>query len=81
MTQKPTMRRCVVLLIAGLLTLPVAAWAIVAVAALLGAMGDADGQTLLWRLAGLCGAAWVVDLVCLVVLQAVNSLGGDDPRD
>jgi hypothetical protein len=81
MAQKPLPRRLLLLLIAGVVILPMAAWAIVAVAALLGAMGDDAGQILLNRLAWLCGALWVVDLVSLVVVQAINSLGDTDQHE
>jgi hypothetical protein len=74
MTEKPVSRRAVVLLIAGVAVLPLAAWAVVAVAALLGAMEDAAGELMLRRIAWLCGALWAIDLVCLVVALAINSL-------
>jgi hypothetical protein len=81
MDRKPTPQRILLLLIVGLLLLPLVAWTIVGVAALLGAMGDGEGRILLNRLAALCGGLWVVDLVCLVVLQAFRSLGERDPRE
>jgi hypothetical protein len=79
MNQRPVARRFVLLLVAGLLVLPIAAWAIVAVSSLVGAMGDSEGEILLRRLAWGCGALWIVDLVSLVVVQALNSLGDDEP--
>lgn len=80
MNQRPVARRFVLLLIAGLLVLPIAAWAIVAVSSLVGVMGDAEGEILLRRLAWGCGALWIVDLVALVVVQALNSLGDGERR-
>jgi hypothetical protein len=84
MAHERVSRRIVFLLVTGVLLLPIAAWAVVAVSALLGAMGDADGALWLRRLAWLCGALWLVDLVCLVVVQALNSLSdtdqGEEPR-
>ena len=74
MVEKPVPRRLTVLLIVGVVVLPIAAWAVVAVAALLGAMQDAAGELMLRRLAWLCGALWAVDLVSLVVALAINSL-------
>jgi len=79
MTEKPVSRRAVILLIAGVAVLPLAAWAVVAVAALLGAMEDAAGELMLRRIAWLCGALWAIDLVCLVVVLAINSLS-EPPR-
>jgi hypothetical protein len=80
MNQRPVARRFVLLLVAGLLVLPIAAWAIVAVSSLVGVMGDTEGEILLCRLAWGCGVVWIVDLVALVVVQAVNSLGDGDRR-
>jgi hypothetical protein len=81
MTEKPVPRRAVILLIAGVVVLPLAAWAVVAVAALLGAMNDAAGELLLRRIAWLGGALWAVDLVCLVVALAINSLSEPPPEE
>ncbi len=81
MAPRPVPRRTVILLLTGVLVLPIAAWAIVAVSALLAAMGDAEGALWLRRLAWVGGAVWAVDLVCLVVVQAINSLGDADPPD
>jgi hypothetical protein len=78
MSQKPLSRRILLPLVAGLLILPVAAWAIVAMGALLNAMGDAEGQVFANRLAWGCGVLWVLDLVCLVVIQAIHALGETD---
>ncbi len=84
MTQRAAPRRAMIVLLTGVLVLPIAAWAIVAVSALLAAMGDADGALWLRRLAWLTGALWAVDLVCLVVVHALSSLTdadqSDDPR-
>jgi len=78
MDRKPVARRYVLLLIAGVLLLPIVAWAIVAVAAILGAMGDSSGAVWLNRMAWICGALWAVDLVCLVIVEGFNSLGDSD---
>jgi hypothetical protein len=75
MDERPVSRRILITLVVGLLLLPLAAWAVVAVAALLGAMGDSAGAVLLSRLAWLFGAAWIVDLVALVAGLAINALG------
>jgi hypothetical protein len=80
MSEKPVPRRTTVVLIAGVAVLPIVAWALVAVAALLGAMDDAAGALILRRAAWLCGALWAVDLVCLVVVLAISSLS-EPPRE
>ena len=81
MDQKPVPRRRVLLLIAGVLLLPIVAWAIVAVAAILGAMGDGAGAVMVNRIAWGCGALWVIDLICLVVVQGLNSLADTDKHE
>jgi hypothetical protein len=78
MDERPVSRRILIVLVVGLLLLPLAAWAVVAVAALLRAMGDADGAVLICRLAWLLGAAWAIDLVALVASLAINTLGNGE---
>jgi hypothetical protein len=78
MDRRPVSRRHLLLLIAGVLLLPMVAWAIVAVAAILGAMGDSAGAATLNRVAWGCGALWAVDLVCLVIAEGLNSLADKD---
>ena len=61
-------------LIAGVAVLPIAICVILAVAALLGEMGEPPSQSpLKWVALGV-GILWVVDLICLVLAQGVNSL-------
>ncbi len=79
MSHRPVARRFVLLLVAGLLVLPIAAWALVAVAYLVGAMGDLEGEILFRRFAWGCGALWIVDVVSLIAVQALNSLGDGEP--
>jgi hypothetical protein len=68
-------------LIAAVLVLPIAAMMIVGVAALLTKMGDAAGGTVLSYIALGCGILWAIGLVCLVVVQALNSLGDGSPQN
>jgi ABC-type transport system involved in multi-copper enzyme maturation permease subunit len=66
------------LLAAGLVVLPIAICVILAVAALLGEMGEPPQQSpLKWVALGV-GILWVVDLICLVLAQALNSLAEND---
>ena len=48
---------------------------LMAAVAALWAMGDGWGDAVLrrWRLA--CGVLWMLDLVCLVLVQTINGLG------
>jgi hypothetical protein len=78
---KPVARRVLIALLVGVLLLPLVAWAVVAIAALLAAMGDAAGAVIVNRLAWLLGAAWIVDLVCLIVALAINALGDTSPPE
>ena len=74
MSQKPLPPWIIRLLIAGVAVLPIAICVILAVAALLGEMGEPPGQSpLKWVALGV-GILWVVDLICLVLAQGVNSL-------
>jgi len=64
----------VVLLISGLVTL--------GLGELLGALGDELGSKVMKYIALGCGLLCVVDLICLVLAQAVNSLAeNDQPPD
>lgn len=61
-------------LVAVALLLPIALMVILGTAALLGSMGDPTaGRVLGWIALGI-GIAWLVDLVALVILQAIGSL-------
>ena len=75
MSDQPCHRLVLAWLVTLLLTLPILAWALIGVGALLGAMGDQDGRVLFFRLAAACAALWVVDLVGCVVALAVETLG------
>jgi hypothetical protein len=61
------------LLVAGLL-LPVTISIVMALAALLEAMKDSTGGTVLRYVALAGGVVWVVDLVAIVLVQAVGTL-------
>ena len=68
----------VALLLAGALMLPVAISILFGLGALLAAMGDSAGGTALGWIALVLGVFWVLDLVCLILVQAINSLGHED---
>jgi hypothetical protein len=67
----------VLLLLVGALMLPVAISILFGLGELLTAMGDAAGGTVLRWIALAAGILWGLDLICLVLVQAINSLGGD----
>ena len=79
MSNKPVPPGITLSLIAVALVLPIAICVIVAVAALLGAMGDTQGGYVLYRISLGCGILFSVDLVLLVLLLGINSLGDREP--
>lgn len=80
MPNRPPATRATIALLAVALVLPIALAVMLGVAALLGAMGDATGARVLGWVGLALGVVWIVDLVCLVILQALGSLV-DRPAD
>ncbi len=72
-------QRALVSLLVGALALPVALCILYALARLLEAMQDQVGGQILGRTALVLFALWIIDLVALVILLAVQSLG-NPPR-
>jgi uncharacterized membrane protein YhaH (DUF805 family) len=60
--------------------LPVAIVILEGVARLLGAMQDDEAAAVIGRVALAVGIAWVINLVCLVLAQGVNTLGPPSDR-
>lgn len=78
MSRRLVSPRILWLLIAGAAVLPIAICVILAVAALLGEMGEPpEASPLKWVALGV-GILWVVDLICLVLAQGLNSLTDGD---
>ena len=78
---RPAVPRIVVsILLIVAIVLPIAICVVVGVAALLSAMDDAAGATVLGRLALAGGVLWAINLICLVLIQAVNTLGDEEER-
>lgn len=70
----------VFILLTTALLLPICACVILGVAALLDAMGDSIGGGVL-RWIGLgCGILWTINLISLVLVQAIRSLPGPDDQ-
>ena len=74
MARKPVSRRVQLVLIAVALLLPMAVCVLLALGTVLGAMGDSNGKVVLGVIAWSCGGLWILDLICLLLAQAVNSL-------
>ena len=68
----------VLLLLVGALMLPVATSILFGLGKLLTAMGDSSGGTVLGWIALAAGVVWSLDLICLVLVQAINSLGSEN---
>ena len=73
--------RAVVWLIVGALGLPIALCVLFGLARLLETMQDQAGAFCLGRVSLALAAVWVIDLIALVVIQAINSLGGPPSQD
>ncbi len=61
--------------------LPVVVVVLLAVAAVLGAMGDANGQLAVTWVGRGAGILWTIDLVLLLISLAIETLCRDTPRD
>lgn len=80
MNRKPVSSKAIFALITGGLVLPIAISVILALGSLLEAMHDAAGGAVLRYVALAFGAAWAVLLICLILLLALNSVGGSDEK-
>ncbi len=67
--------RAVVWLIVGALGLPIVLCVLLGLARLLEMMQDQAGAYCLGRVSLAVAVVWVIDLIALVVIQAINSLG------
>ncbi len=67
-------RRILMSLLTAACILPVAITIVVAVGRLLGAMQDVAGALFLDRMALTLGILWAIDLVCLVLVQAIRGM-------
>jgi hypothetical protein len=67
------------LIVSGLL-LPIALCVVMGVSALLSGMGDAAGGRALQYVAMAGGIVWIINLLCLLLVLAIGTLGGPDDR-
>ena len=75
------LRRTLPLLVGLAAGLPVVVCVLVALARLLGGLGDTTGAIVIDRLALAVGFAWVVSLIFLVICQGLEALNRDEPPD
>ena len=73
------LQRAIIWLLVAALGLPIAMCVLYALARLLETMKDDAGANALGYVNLGLLALWVIDLVALVIVQAVNSLGGPQP--
>ncbi len=80
MNRKPVSRLAITILVAIALVFTISLVVIMAVACIIGKMGDTYGQTVLESVALAAGLAWAIDLICLVLALGVNSLYDSDSK-
>ncbi|NLS91225.1 MAG: hypothetical protein GXX96_03455 [Planctomycetaceae bacterium] len=80
MGQRPVSASVVLLLLVGALMLPVAISILFGLGRLLSAMGDTAGGSVLGWIALAAGILWSLDLIGLVLVQAINSLGNNNEQ-
>jgi len=65
----------------GAVLLPISICVALAVAAVLGGMGDLSGESALRGVAIAAGVVWAIDLISLVLVVALESLANRDRND
>jgi hypothetical protein len=78
MAEKPVPRRVLLALVGLAVVLPIAAVVSFVLGQALGAMGDQPGPRACTVVAVVCFGVWIVDLICLVLAQAINALADSD---
>jgi hypothetical protein len=81
MRSQPVFSKALYPLLVAALLLPVTICVVVALAALLAAMRDSLGGTALRYVALGGGVLWVVDLIAIVLLQAIDALNRPDDQE
>jgi hypothetical protein len=74
MSRFPNLRPFIALLLAGGALFPIAICIVFGVGALLSAMGDSSGGMVLNRISLALSILWVLDLITLVLFQALISI-------
>jgi len=78
MRRKPVPQQPLLLLVVAAVVMPIAVCVILALGRLLLAMGDDPAGAVVDWIALAFGAVWVLDLICLILALAVNSLSEPD---
>lgn len=73
-------RKILIVLLSAGFVLPMAITLVWAVSRLLLAMEDREAAIVLDRVALALGLVWTLDLICLVLAQAVNAVGPPEKR-
>ena len=81
MRRKAVLAKTLLFLVVAALMLPAAICVVVALAALLSAIGDAGGGAALRYVALAGGVLWTADLIAIVLVQAIDSLDRPDDED
>ena len=78
MNKKPVSRLAITILVAIAVISTISLGVVLAVACIIGIMGDASGKVVLESVALAIGLVWIIDLICLVLALGVNSLSDSD---
>jgi len=81
MSRRPVSSKVLLALLVVGLVLPITICIVLALASLLAAMGDAVGGAVLRYVALAGGVAWIVALVGLIFVLAIQTLGRSDDAD
>jgi hypothetical protein len=82
MPEKPVSPRLLFRLIAAAIVLLLSTCVAFGLAELLGGLGDPDGRLVLRYVALALGGLFVIDMVCLVLAQALNAVAeSEEPPD
>ncbi len=81
MSRKPVSSKVLLALLVAGLALPIMICVVLALAALLAATGDDLGGKILRYVALAGGAVWIVVLIGLIVVQAIDILGRSDDAE
>ncbi len=80
MCENPLWRSALLLLLVVALLLPVVICVVLGVGFLLQSLGDVAGSAVLGRIALALGIVWILDLIFLLVVQAVGHLLDRQPK-
>lgn len=73
-------RKAVLILLIAAVALPIIVTVLSGAASLFASLGDAAAATFLGRVALAGGLVWTIELICLLLVLAWNSLADDPPE-